>query len=236
MEVIAVNEGISSKVKKLLVALMVVSLVFLIFGGVFHLCYYYDYRFVWETQEYEYALEANPVTFDQVLKLLCTVAAPAVLLSFLLLYPAKSWARILLPVVYAFFCVYYFATFRGNTEGLNEVYADVPGAAVGAWTGAVIALLIPAVFNALGTVGALTGLGGKMLMKIPAIVLMVTNGLQLLSQLIVGRHTAPTRPLELTANCSMSFGFLFCAAALWILISKMTVSPVLPLFAKKKVN
>ena len=46
----------------------------------------------------DYTLEGTSETiptFDQVLKLLCTVAATAVLLSFLRLYPAMSWARIL---------------------------------------------------------------------------------------------------------------------------------------------
>ena len=219
--------------KKVLLILVLISLVTLLSGKIMSTFYTYDYAY--SNGEYLYELRSLPVTFAMVAKVFRVVAASVLLLSFLLLYPGKPMARILLPLVYVFVFVDLLAQYMGTVDSLDGVADEVLRKAT--VIPAVFISLIPAFLFAMGAVCALTGLMGKVFLKIPAGVNMVVYGLFVFANAVTSKYAiAQGRVLVPVSTMLQGIGYIALCVSLWIVASKVTITPVLPVFAKKNIQ
>lgn len=232
MEQTALTRGPQLRLKKTVMFIAALSLLALIPSLIINLFYSYEYSY-YRDKSVATLITVTP-TFRQYIGAFLSLAAPALLLDFLLLYPAKPKTNILLPLMFAVIAMDFLLSITKSAipEGADEATI----AAIRA-TNTLITIIfsVPAALFALTAVCSLMGLLRKVFVFIPAGLM---SGIYLIILIIAPvstqRQLKDGATLSAVSYVLNPLHYLLLFTAIILFTAKNTIPPFFPLFNKKK--
>lgn len=228
----SLNETPALRLRKVILILTAISFLASLFCWVVGLFFSYDIHGYGENVTAE-LITVTP-TARQCLDATVTLAAPALLLAFLLLYPAKPWANLLFALVFVMLAADYPISYTPSPIPEYADEATIAMIIMGNKTQLIINLVLAIPF-ALAAVGAFTGLLKKVLILVPCGLMGFFHLVALpLSQNIYSHQFSQGTILTGISHIARLVSIFLLLLSIFLLCVLNTIPPVFPIFAKKK--
>ena len=228
----SLKESPALRLGKVILILTAISLLASLFCWVVGLFFSYDIHGYGENVTAE-LITATP-TARQCLNATVTLAAPALLLAFLLLYPAKPWANLLFALVFVMLAADYPLSYTPSPIPEHADEATIAMITINNKAQLILNLVLAIPFAA-AAVGAFTGLLKKVLILVPCGLMGFFSLAALpLSQTIYTHQFSQGAILTGISYIASLVSLSLLLLSIFLLCVPNTIPPVFPIFAKKK--